>query len=1125
MLNWLSRSRVGYFNSPITTVFLLFGLCLLMIAFSIPAFGQLTKADIEKMREQGKQEGWSFTVDEFPAVNLPLYKPEVSPPAHEISDVIKRVKVANLQPLRDLPDRFDWRDSSACTPIKDQADPNWCASCWAFACCAVIESQVIIHDGLVTDLSEQWLVSCTESGDCGFWNDWYGQCYDYMQLNGDTDPCGDWGCVTEQEFPYSGTNEACGCPYDHPYWIDSYELIVPYGQRPTIEQIKTAIYTYGPVSCNIIWDGPFVGYSGGIFDDENNTGSLNHSVVLVGWDDNQGTEGIWFLRNSTGTDWGEEGYMRIEYECHRVGWNTVFVHYTPQSGMRVTPMTNLTAEGPEGGPFTPSSKNYLIENLDDSSLTYSVSNIQPWIDISNSSGVLAAHDTVTVTVSFNDNANSLSNGQYTDVVSFVNETNHDGDTQRDVNLTVGMDVVYEWSLDTDPGWTTEGLWAFGTPTGQGGQYGGPDPTSGYTGACVYGYNLDGDYENNLVETHLTTESFDCSQIYNTRLRFQRWLGVEQPAYDHAYIKLSTDGVNWEIIWENKGEVADTSWHRYDIDISAYADGEETVYLRWTIGPTDGSWQYCGWNIDDIQIFGIPVEQSPLIFSYPDGRPDYVDPDGGTYFRVEVLPSSANPKPNSGRLYYNSGDGWYNILMQEISPNYYQVYFPDFECGADINYVVTAQTMGGATIPDPPGAPSNTYSAFAAEGFEVAYSDDFSADLGWSGLGGDGEWTMDAATGGAGDDQYGGPDPAEDHSPTSDNRVLGNDLTSGTGGDYNPGIVETQWITSPVIDCSDYIGVTMSFYRWLGIERNDYDHVYLEAFDGTDWVQLFENGSSHIDEDQWNLVEYNLNDIADGNADFQIRFGIGPTDDSWQYCGWNIDDLEIRGYSCTGSSTPAVQVDMIPDDPPITIPKGGSFTFTGILENTTDELQVVDVWVTVRLPNGTVYRPIEEFYDIHLQPYAYVSVPNVSQSIPLFAPVGDYGYLAFCGFYPNVVISEAEFPFTVIESMGKGGANDWTLSGWFDEREVNIPLVTELRGNYPNPFNPSTVIDYDISTGGQVKLEVFNLMGQKVETLVDGYQTAGQKSVNWEASQYSSGIYFYRLTTDNYSKTKRMTLLK
>jgi hypothetical protein len=165
----------------------------------------------------------------------------------------------------------------------------------------------------------------------------------------------------------------------------------------------------------------------------------------------------------------------------------------------------------------------------------------------------------------------------------------------------------ENSFDSDPGWTTEGQWAFGQPTGGGGEYGGPDPTSGHSGNNVYGYNLSGDYPNNLSETHLTSGAFDCTDKYDVRLHFWRWLGVEQPLYDHAYVRVSNNGTSWVTVWENASEIADGSWAEMDLDISAVADNQPTVYLRWTMGTTDVGWRYCGWNIDDLQLIAFDCE--------------------------------------------------------------------------------------------------------------------------------------------------------------------------------------------------------------------------------------------------------------------------------------------------------------------------------------------------------------------------------------------------------------------------------------------------------------------------------------------------------------------------------------
>jgi hypothetical protein len=84
---------------------------------------------------------------------------------------------------------------------------------------------------------------------------------------------------------------------------------------------------------------------------------------------------------------------------------------------------------------------------------------------------------------------------------------------------------------------------------------------------------------------------------------------------------------------------------------------------------------------------------------------------------------------------------------------------------------------------------------------------------------------------------------------------------------------------------------------------------------------------------------------------------------------------------------------------------------------------------------------------------------------------------------------------------------------------------DLMQNYPNPFNPSTSISYSLPKDGMVKLEVFNMLGQKVGTLVQDYQRAGNHEVRFDASGLSSGAYYYRITTNGNSLTRKMILMK
>ncbi|MBU0983832.1 MAG: hypothetical protein KKA42_08180, partial [candidate division Zixibacteria bacterium] len=177
-------------------------------------------------------------------------------------------------------------------------------------------------------------------------------------------------------------------------------------------------------------------------------------------------------------------------------------------------------------------------------------------------------------------------------------------------VAAAQSMVFEDDFETDKGWIGQGLWGRGTPTGGGGDHGGPDPSAAFEGSNVYGYNLNGDYEAGLDETHLTSPAFDCSGGFGTRLRFMRWLGVEKPLYDHAYIKVSTDGVNWTIVWENAVEVYDGAWVPVEYDLSSIVDGHTTVYLRFTMGEADSYWEYCGWNIDNLSIASYECEAGP-----------------------------------------------------------------------------------------------------------------------------------------------------------------------------------------------------------------------------------------------------------------------------------------------------------------------------------------------------------------------------------------------------------------------------------------------------------------------------------------------------------------------------------
>ena len=95
----------------------------------------------------------------------------------------------------------------------------------------------------------------------------------------------------------------------------------------------------------------------------------------------------------------------------------------------------------------------------------------------------------------------------------------------------------------------------------------------------------------------------------------------------------------------------------------------------------------------------------------------------------------------------------------------------------------------------------------------------------------------------------------------------------------------------------------------------------------------------------------------------------------------------------------------------------------------------------------------------------------------------------------------------------------------DDREVELSTETIALSNYPNPFNPSTIISYELPDAQNVTLKVFNLLGQEVQTLVSGYQEAGTHNAVFNADQLSAGVYFYVLQAGTITQTRRMTLIK
>jgi len=461
--------------------------------------------------------------------------------------------------------------------------------------------------------------------------------------------------------------------------------------------------------------------------------------------------------------------------------------------------------------------------------------------------------------------------------------------------------------------------------------------------------------------------------------------------------------------------------------------------------------------------------------------------------------------------------------------------------------------------------------------EDIWEDDFEELTGWI-L--NGEFEIDSPQG-LGGVLHGNPDP---QSAYAGSNILGVDLT-GLGanlGDYESDLGAHEYFSiSPAIDCSEFVGVGLNFMKWLNVEQPTYDHAYIELSndDGTTWIEVWTN-IGQVTDNAWGDVYYDISEIADLNSEVRIRFSIGTTDGSWQFSGWNIDNLIITGNPVIYGAIEGNVINVDNSEPIAFAPVMSQYgnTMSGedgyfILNNIPTGNREITINALGYLPflqiNIIVTEDDTTYVLCELEPDPNTPPPPQNPHASVFdgnnvhlsweEPELPTEELLAYNVYRNGIILESILSEEYFDLNLINGDYSYYVSAVYDSGEslptdtVNvhiyvvglendvIPQCEYSLSNYPNPFNPVTTILFELNTENteNTEIKIFNLKGQKVKELspilcypefIEG-RGREQFSIIWNGldnnnKSVSSGIYFYQLLIDGKVAAKnKMMLLK
>lgn len=273
------------------------------------------KSALSALRTEAQAKQWTFQVGYTTALDFAIEEiTGLKPPENWLEAAkaqnLKAQLMAAAQRVSlgacaaNLP-AFNWADHNGVTGVRDQGP---CGSCWAFGTHGAFEGSYALLNNAMIDSAEQDTLDCSGAGSCG------GGWWAFQNLI-------DKGSAKETDYPYTAHQGTCQAGVNRPYQAAAWGYVDATKEIPSVDALKQALCTYGPIAVAVAATPAFQAYTGGVFN-EHSTAGINHAITLVGWDD---SKKAWRIKNSWGTGWGESGFMWIAYDSNQIGYGAAWV--------------------------------------------------------------------------------------------------------------------------------------------------------------------------------------------------------------------------------------------------------------------------------------------------------------------------------------------------------------------------------------------------------------------------------------------------------------------------------------------------------------------------------------------------------------------------------------------------------------------------------------------------------------------------------------------------------------------------------------------------------------------------------------------------------------------------------